>query len=66
MSSNKAKPIKLIQILVMVEDKSQLFKKKIQNQKLYKRKNKPSSPSNCKHDVKPGLEKKKNFGETLP
>ena len=64
MSSNKAKPIKFVQILVMVEKKSQLIKKK-QNQKLYKRNNKLLSPSSYRNDIKPGPEKK-NIGKTLP
>ena len=64
MSSNKAKPIKFVQILVMVEKKSQLIKKK-QNQKLYKRNNKLLSPSSYRNDINLGPEKK-NIGKTLP
>ena len=64
MSSNKAKPIKFVQILIMVEKKSQLIKKK-QNQKLYKRNNKLLSPLSYRNDIKPSPEKK-NIGKTLP
>ena len=63
MSSNKAKPIKFVQILVMVEKKS--YKKNKQNQKLYKRNNKLLSPSSYRNDINLGPEKK-NIGKTLP